>query len=329
MGASPLAQVLRPLAGIFSDMENDNLLVGLETGDDAAVYRISDERAVILTVDFFTPVVDDPYSYGAVAAANAMSDVYAMGGEVAVALNICAFPGELDGKIISDIMRGGAEKVREAGGILAGGHTVNDREPKYGLAVMGFAHPGSIMTKGNALPGDLLIMTKPLGTGIITTAGKNQCAIPSHIDEAVTSMMQLNRTASEILVTMKIRCCTDITGFSLLGHASEIAEKSGTGLKISAPAIPFLTGAHRYAEEALFPGGTEKNRQAYEKNIRFSDAIEKKIRSLMFTPETSGGLLAAIPRSTIDHVLAGFEESGIFCRVIGEVIETRGIEVSS
>ncbi len=309
-------------------MENDNLIIGLEISDDAAVYRVGDDKAAILTVDFFTPVVDDPYSYGAVAAANAMSDIYAMGGEVAVALNICAFPAELDEGIITEIMRGGAEKVKEAGGILAGGHTVDDREPKYGLSVMGFAHPDSIMTKGGALPGDRLILTKALGSGIITTAAKSQKADTLHIEEAVRSMMELNKNAAKILVEHRIRGCTDITGFALLGHAFEIAEKSGMGIQLSASSLPFLEGSMEYADEWLFPGGTGKNKRAYEENISFAASIEEEMRHLMFTPETSGGLLAAVPAGKIQEVLDAFQKTGTFCRVIGDVVEGSGIEVN-
>jgi len=313
---------------MFSDVENDNLIIGLEISDDAAVYRVGDDKAAILTVDFFTPVVDDPYNYGAVAAANAMSDIYAMGGQVAVALNICAFPAELDESIITEIMRGGAEKVKEAGGILAGGHTVDDREPKYGLSVMGFAHPDSIMTKGGARPGDKLILTKALGSGIITTAAKSQKAEALHIEEAVRSMMELNKDAARILVDHEIKGCTDITGFALLGHAFEIAEKSKVGMKISASSLPFLQGSMEYAAEWLFPGGTGKNKRAYEEHINFAVSIEEEMRHLMFTPETSGGLLAAVPAGKIQEVLAAFEKSGTFCRLIGEIVEGSGIKVT-
>lgn len=322
-----MAQVLQPLAGMFSDVENDNLLIGLDISDDAAVYKISKDKAVILTVDFFPPVVDDPYSYGAVAAVNAMSDVYAMGGEVAVALNICAFPGDMEDAVISEILRGGAEQVKRAGGILAGGHTVDDKEPKYGLSVMGFAHPDAIMTKGGARPGDVLILTKALGTGIITTAGKKQKAEPAHLDAALGSMMQLSQTASQILVQEKIKCCTDVTGFAVLGHGLEIAEKSGVGLHLSASALPFLPGSWDYAVAGFFPGGTGKNKAALQNDIHFSESVGEETRLLLYTPETSGGLLAAIPPSKIEKILAEFEAKGAFCRVIGEVVEGQGIEV--
>ena len=312
---------------MFSHKENSNLLVGLEISDDAAVYKIDDNKAVILTLDFFTPVVDDPYSYGAIAAANALSDIYAMGGEVSVALNVCCFPADMEVTVIMDILQGGAEKVKEAGGVLAGGHTIDDKEPKYGLSVMGTAHPEKIMTKGGARPGDLLILTKPLGTGIITTAAKADKAENAHINLAIRSMMKLSKTPSGILRESGIRGCTDITGFGLLGHASEIAEKSGTRLNIAASALPFLPGARVYAENRLFPGGTNRNMKAYKNNIVFHDSIGEEIMYLMYTPETSGGLLAAVPPSKIDTVIEEFKREGALCRIIGEVVEGKGIKV--
>ncbi len=316
------------MAGMFSGVGDKNLLVGLEISDDAAVYKLDAERAVILTVDFFTPVVDDPYSYGAIAAANAMSDIYAMGGEVSIALNICAFPGDMDEAIITEILRGGAEKVKAAGGILAGGHTVDDKEPKYGLSVMGFVALESVMTKAQARPGDKLILTKPLGTGIITTAGKKGKAESAHIDGAIESMQLLSRTAARILVEAGIRACTDVTGFGLLGHACEMAAKSGSGMRFSASALTFLPGARDYAEMGLFPGGTGKNSQAFGPNIRFSASVDQAVRQLLCTPETSGGLLAAVPAAKLDAVLTGFEEQEAFCSLIGEVTEEGGIEVT-
>jgi len=308
-------------------VNDDNLIIGLEISDDAAVYRVSDDKVAILTVDFFTPVVDDPYSYGAVAAANALSDIYAMGGEVTLALNICGFPKDLDPSVISEILRGGAEKVKEAGGILAGGHTVDDPEPKYGLSVMGLARPDQIMTKSGAKPGDILLITKPLGTGIITTAGKNQKAEQSHIDGAIESMAKLNRDAARILVSHGIRCCTDITGFALPGHLSEVVEKSGVGAYISYMALPFLEGASEYAEAEIFPGGTFKNRKAYSCNLSFTDGISIQQQNLLYTPETSGGLLAAVPTSVYNAVLEDFYEQGVFYQVIGEITEETGIRV--
>jgi len=328
MGPEALAQVLSPLAGMFTQTDNPDLLVGLEVSDDAAVYRIDDHTAVIMTVDFFTPVVDDPYAYGAVAAANAMSDIYAMGGSVTVALNVCGFPVDLPRDIISDILKGGAEKVKEAGGVLAGGHTVDDKEPKYGLSVMGLVHPDAIMTKAAARPGDTLVLTKPLGTGIITTAGKAELAERDHIEAAVANMARLNREASEIFVSHRLRCCTDITGFGLLGHASEMAGKSGVRLNVHAPALPFLPGTREYAEQWLFPGGTGKNKRAFEGGIYLNGTIEEEVLHLVYTPETSGGLLACVPADLVNAILDEFERRNIFCRVIGNVEEGTGIEIT-
>ena len=243
-------------------------------------------------------------------------------------MNICAFPNDLDGGIIADMLRGGAEKVQEAGAVVAGGHTVDDKEPKYGLSVLGFAHLNSIMTRGAARPGDTLVLTKPLGTGIITTAGKNRKAEAIHIDGAIGSMVRLSRDAAAILVRERVRACTDITGFGFLGHAYEMSKKSGVGLKLSASAMPFLPGAHRYAKEELFPGGTAKNMEAFGQNVRFDESVETELRKLLFTPETSGGLCAAVPAAKTDKVLAAFEAAGVFCRVLGTVVDGKGIEIT-
>ncbi len=328
MGPEALSEVLKPFAGMFSQKDNPDLLVGLEVSDDAAVYRITNDTACILTVDFFTPVVDDPYDYGAVAAANAMSDVYAMGGRVAVALNVCGFPVDLPPEIISEILKGGAEKVKEAGGVIAGGHTVDDKEPKYGLAVMGLVHPDKIMTKAASRPGDTLLLTKPLGSGLITTAGKAGLAAASHIRSAVDSMARLNREAAEILTRHGVRCCTDITGFGLLGHASEMAAKSGVRLSLRASGVTFLPGTREYAEQWLFPGGTGKNKKAYEGGIRLIGDVEEEVLHLLYTPETSGGLLASVAAEKLDAVLGEFESRGVFCRVIGMVEEGCGLELT-
>jgi selenide,water dikinase len=323
MGPEALAQVLRPLGGIFDARDFPGLLVGLEISDDAAVYKISDEEAVIQTLDFFTPVVDDPYEYGAIAAANSMSDVYAMGGEVTLALNICGFPCGLDAEILSEILRGGAEKVREAGGIIAGGHTIDTKEPLYGLSVLGRAHPDKIFTKAAARPGDALILTKPLGVGIITTAAKGQAADPAHVAGAIASMKKLNRDASRILHKLEVRACTDITGFALPGHASEMAEKSGVEIHFSLNAIPFLDGAIEYANQWLFPGGASRNQKYYENRVEFASGIPDEMRQLLFTPETSGGLLAAVPAEKITLAETLFAEAGHPFHLIGGVREGR------
>jgi len=327
MGPEALAQVLRPLQNMFRAEKYPELLVGLEVSDDAAVYKINDEVAVIQTLDFFPPVVDDPYDYGAVAAANAMSDVYAMGGEVVLALNICGFPPSLPTEIVAEILRGGAEKVAEAGGVIAGGHTLDDKEPKYGLAVMGLIHPNRVLTKAGARPGDALVLTKPLGVGIITTALKGQVADPAHMAAAVESMKRLNRQAARLIQQVGVHACTDVTGFALLGHGYEMAEKSGVGIRFYLDKLPFLEGAKGYAEDWLFPGGTCNNERAYEHAVRFEPGISEEMRQLLYTPETSGGLLIAVPPERLETLTALFADGGHPCWVIGEVVEGEGIEV--
>jgi len=327
MGPETLAQVLRPLEGMFTAEEYPNLLVGLEVSDDAAVYKINDEVAIVLTIDFFTPVVDDPYDYGAIAAANAMSDVYAMGGEVTLALNVSGFPADLPPEIMAEILRGGAEKVAEAGGALAGGHTLDAREPLYGLAVMGLVHPDRVWTKGGAQPGDALVLTKPLGVGIVTTALKGGVADPAHVAEAVESMQRLNRDAARLIGQIGANACTDVTGFALLGHACEMAQKGGVRLRFFFEKLPFVAGAVEYADQWLFPAGTCNNEKAYAQAVTFDGGISEEMQQLLFTPETSGGLLAAVAPEKLDALLALFAEARHPCWVVGEVMEGEEIEV--
>jgi selenide, water dikinase len=318
---------MRTLQNLFPKEKFPNLLVGMDDGDDAAVYRLNEHLALIFTLDFFTPIVDDAYDFGSIAAANSMSDVYAMGGDVALALNICGFPKDMDPAVIADILRGGADKVIEAGGILSGGHTINDDEPKYGLAVVGFVHPKKVLTKQGAVPGDLLVLTKPLGVGIITTALKAGKARIDHVSEATASMQRLNKKASIVLREAGAHAMTDVTGFALIGHAIEIAAHGNVLLRFRAASLPFLPGAVDYAEQWLFPGGTAANRQAYERDVRFSEDITEETVQLLFTPETSGGLLAAIPRNKLGQIRSRFAEDGRDIWVVGEVDEGRGIEI--
>jgi len=327
MGPEALAQVLRPLSEMFLAKEYPNLLVGLEVSDDAAVYRISDELAIILTLDFFAPVVDDPYDYGAIAAANAMSDVYAMGGEVVLALNICGFPIDLPSKMVSEILRGGAEKVAEAGGALAGGHTVIDEEPKYGLAVVGFVHPDHVATKAAAKAGDVLVLTKPLGVGIIASALKREMAKPDHVRAAVEVMKALNGKAARFMQQVGIDAVTDITGFALLGHAQEMAEKSGVGICLDLESLPFLKGAKEYAQEQAFPAGARRNQECYAPHVRFVPSIPEWLQMLLYTPETSGGLLIAVPEKNLGELTALFDGEGQSYWAVGRVVEGKGIEV--
>jgi selenide,water dikinase len=290
-----LAQVLRPMQDLFKPADYPDLLVGLGSPDDAAVYRLNDSLALILTTDFFTPVVDDPYDYGAVAAANALSDVYAMGGQPKIALNIAAFPSQLPTEVLSQVMMGMAETVYQAGAAVAGGHTIQDKEPKVGLCVAGLAHPAQLLTKDGARVGDKLILTKPLGSGIITTAAKVDLVSMEHLNQAVAWMKRLNRGASEVAVALGLHGGTDITGFGLLGHAWEMAAASKVGLHFSFDEIPFMEGAQGCAGEGLFPGGSAANYYTYSPQVHFLEGIGEDDRMLLFDAQTSGGLLLAVP----------------------------------
>lgn len=320
MAPDALVQVLRPLEAMFPPGRYPELLVGLgELRDDAAVYKLSEERALIATLDFFTPIVDDPYQYGAIAAANAMSDIYAMGGEVAVALNICCLSECLPPEVIGEILRGGADKVLEAGGVLVGGHSVDDREPKYGLVVFGFVHPDRVLTKAGARPGDALVLTKPLGVGIITTVLKAGEAQLGHVTAAAESMLKLNRAACGLFQAVGVHACTDVTGFALLGHACEMAERGRVQFRFHAGRIPFHPGAMEYAEQWLFPAGTARNRDCFGPRIEFDGGVSEELQNLLYTPETSGGLLAAVPPDRVASLRARFQAAGEPLWVIGEV----------
>src|SRR5579863_3525499 len=316
MGPQALAQVLRPLAIQIAPPE---LLVGLHSADDAAVYRINEQQAIISTADFFPPVVDDPYVFGAIAAANATSDVYAMGGQVLMAINLVAWPDNLDYAILSEILRGGADIVAKAGGVIAGGHTVSDKEPKYGLAVTGMVHPEHIFTKGGAQPGDILILGKPLGTGLITTAHKRDQVAEDDLQAAIQSMIQLNRDASVALQREGVHAVTDITGFGLLGHAWEMASQSRTGMRFDFAALPLLPHAHHYAEIGCITGGAQRNEAYLAPHVRFAEHISELDREMVWDPQTSGGLFAAIDPA-LWPTLAALAPEVMFWR-IGEVTE--------
>lgn len=328
MGADALAHVVRPLTGIFGPAVPD-LLVGLDAADDAAVYRLNDEQAIVATTDFFPPVVDDAYTFGAIAAANALSDIYAMGGDPLFCLNLVAFPDDLDPSILTEIMRGGAEKVREAGAIIAGGHTVTDDEPKYGLAAIGTVHPQRIFTKGGARPGDVLILTKSLGTGVITTALKNEGVRDADLQAAVTSMTTLNGAASRALRSFAgdVHACTDISGFGLLGHAYEMASQSGVHLNITLSALPWLPGAREYAAAGYVPGGTGRNADYLRGHVTLGPEVHETDQLLLFDPQTSGGLFVAVAGDALDHTRAALAEAGVPCHVVGFVSEGEGISV--
>jgi selenide,water dikinase len=320
MGLATLAQVLRPIEERFAPQDYPELLVGLERSDDAAVYRVSDELALIQTLDFFPPVVDDPYLYGQIAAANAMSDVYAMGGEVKLALNIAAFPEDLDPELLAEIFRGGADKVHEAGGVIAGGHTLFDEEPKYGLSVMGFVHPGAIMRKGGAKPGDALLLTKPLGTGILMTAAMQQLdGANVALDAAVESMRRLNRHGAHLARAAEVHAMTDVTGFGLLGHAAEMAAQSDATLVVDAAALPELPQARHFAEAGAITGGGGRNVEQLAGRVRLPDGIDEATHALLFDPQTSGGLLISVPADGADSLCAAIAEQEGDCWRIGEV----------
>ena len=326
MAPEALAHVLRPLTSLFSQQNIPDLLVGLGQADDAAVYRLSEDQALVATVDFFTPIVDDPYTYGAIAAANSLSDVYAMGGRPLFALNIAAFPADLPAEMISEIVRGGAEKVIEAGAVIAGGHTIQDKEPKYGLVVLGMVDPRRILTKGGAQPGDKLVLTKPLGTGVITTAFMRDLTSEEQMAAATASMLQLNRAASEAAIAAGVRAATDITGFGLLGHAAEMLDGPGMGLRFYFDQLPWLPGAQAFGDDWIYPGGAHNNRAFFGPRVRFDPQIGEAMQTLCFAPETSGGLLLAVPPQDTDVVLSRLE----WAWMIGEVIvaETPVIDVA-
>lgn len=319
--------MLRPVQNLFDPHSFPDLLVGLDGPDDAAVWRLDSARALVVTTDFFTPVVDDPYDYGAIAAANSLSDIYAMGGRPFLALNVAALPPGLPPEINGEILRGGAETCRQAGVVIAGGHTVQDKEPKYGLVVLGFVHPEKYLSKGGARVGDALVLTKPLGFGVTTTALKQQKADPADVDEVVGWMKRLNDKAGALAMEFGLRGGTDVTGFSLLGHGMEMAEASGVGFRLEMQKIPFVSCARKYADLWTFPGGAADNSLYFGTRVRFGASVSEEKKMLLFDPQTSGGLLLAVPGSETEAFLKRAEEIGQPAWVIGEVVEGSGIDV--
>lgn len=303
---------------------NENVLIGFEGSDDAGVYRISDEIAIVQTVDFITPVVDDPYMYGCIAAANSLSDIFAMGAKVATAMNIVAYDScNVSKAMLSDILQGGIDKVKEAGGVILGGHTITDIEMKYGLSVTGTVHPDKALRNNTVRAGDKLILTKPIGSGVITTAWKGDAAEKDHIDKAAFWMAQLNKKASEIAVSVGVNAMTDVTGFGLIGHLSEmISGKYGVTLDFSA--IPFMDGAKIYGGQMLFPGGSKRNEKYFSPRVR-ANKIEYTELMLLFDAQTSGGLMISVDRNKAEDLLKKLHDSGIvIAAVIGEFTDDRG-----
>ena len=307
MDAAVLAQVLRELPKI----DDPNVLVGSSTADDAGVYQLSDELALVQTVDFFTPIVDDPRQYGQIAAANALSDIYAMGARPIAALAIGAFPESMDASVIAAILGGGAEKAREAGIAIIGGHTIKDDEPKYGLAVSGVVHPGKIWRNNTGKPGDALVLTKPIGTGILTTARRNDEIDDGVLQPAIDSMLMLNREAAEIAARFEVHAATDVTGFGLIGHLCEMTS-GGTGAEISAHAVTLFGEVERLAQTDAVPGGTRTNyRLALESGVQFSQSVSEARRLALCDAQTSGGLLLAVPPERSTELVHALKKAGL------------------
>ena len=301
------------------------VLVGTSTRDDAAVYRLDDETALVQSVDVFTPVVDDPYTFGQVAAANALSDIYAMGARPIIALSVIGFPvGRLPISDMREILRGGIDKAREAGIEVAGGHSLEDNEPKYGLCVTGLVHPDRIFRNSTARPGDVLILTKPLGSGVLAHAVKKGLATEEAVREVVGVMTQLNRDASEIMVEVGASACTDITGFGLLGHLMEMLQGSGVSARIRASRVPVLKAVRGHIREGVFPGGTRKNLEYYGRHVDWAADVEETDRLVLADAQTSGGLLISVPKGRAPDLKKGLESRGLATRAeIGEIVPVR------
>lgn len=303
------------------EVYDENLIVGLDTSDDAAVYKVNDELALIQTLDFFTPVVDDPFVFGQIAAANSLSDVYAMGGDPKLAMNIVCFPNCLSPDILAEILKGGNDKVNESGGVLVGGHTVEDEEPKYGLSVTGFVHPKEVLANTHAKVGDVLVLTKPLGVGIINTAIKGGLADEESYNEAVKVMATLNKYGKEAAIKTGVNGCTDITGFGLLGHALEMAMGSSVTIKINHKSIPLIEKSIEYASMGLVPAGAYSNENYIGDRVVFNGSVPIEIKDILFDPQTSGGLLLSVEKGKLNTLLENLQDNPTSYGVVGEVVE--------
>ncbi|HLU23695.1 MAG TPA: selenide, water dikinase SelD [Bacillaceae bacterium] len=317
IGPSELSEVIRMLPPASP---NPDLLVGLDTSDDAGVYKLTDDLAIVQTLDFFTPIVDDPYSFGQVAAANAISDIYAMGGKPLTALNIVAFPiATLEKKILAEILRGAADKLQEAGATLVGGHSIDDKEPKFGLAVTGTVHPDKVRTNAGAKPGDTLMLTKPIGVGILTSSLKKGLLSEDEITNVTNVMTTLNKTAAETMEPFNVHACTDVTGFGLLGHASEMAKGSKTGIRILKNEVPILDRVRELAEQGIIPGGTKNNFAHLEGAVTFPETMDQIDQWILCDAVTSGGLLISVAGEEAQELLNALQSAGVLARIIGEV----------
>ncbi|CFW99719.1 Selenide, water dikinase, class I [Syntrophomonas zehnderi OL-4] len=300
--------------------EDPALLVGIHTRDDAGIYMLREDLALIQTLDFFTPMVDDPYIFGQIAAANAINDVYAMGGQPLTAMNVVCFPQCEDMGVLRDILAGGLSKIKEAGALLVGGHTVDDNEPKYGLAVSGLVHPQNIISNSQARPGDNIYLTKPIGNGVVATAVKAEMAVPEHLDEAVKWMTTLNKAGAEVMQSSGIKSATDVTGFGLLGHLFEIATASDVQVEVYAEKVPLLAGVREYAGYGLIPAGAYSNREYLQDKVRYEQELDENLRDLLFCPETAGGLLIAVPEDQEEVFLKNMALKGSPAHQIGKVV---------
>mgnify|MGYP001331334538 FL=1 len=317
IGPADLARIMRSLP---PEEPNPDLLVGTETSDDAGVYKIRDDLALVQTVDFFTPIVDDPYAFGQIAAANAISDVYAMGGRPLVALNIVAFPVHtLDHAILTEILRGAADKAKEAGVTIVGGHSIDDKEPKFGMAVTGLVHPDRVLTNAGARPGDRLILTKPIGVGILTTSIKRDLLAPEEIARVTRVMATLNRKAAEIMAGFDVHACTDVTGFGLMGHSLEMARGSRVNITIYRDKVPFLPRVRELAELGAVPGGTKNNHAHVEPFVSFPEQLDQIGRWMLCDAVTSGGLLIAVDASQAERLLEALVAADVEAAMIGDV----------
>jgi len=319
--------VLRPLKNYYDLQAFPDLLAGLAAPDDAAIWKLDESRALVLTTDFFTPIVDDPYDYGQIAAANSLSDIYAMGGKPFLALNILALPPQLPPEVGSEILRGGADKALEAGVVIAGGHTIQDKEPKYGLVALGFVSPDHILTKQGLTKGNVLFISKPIGSGVISSALKADLISTQDASVAFDWMKRLNDKASILAQAHGAQSATDITGFSLLGHAWEMAEASGVGLRFFVESIPLYEGVEALAPAWCFPGGSYDNAEFFGKQVSFAPHISQETQMVLFDPQTSGGLLFAVPAKRVNQLEQAAAEQNIPLWRIGEVTETGLIEV--
>lgn len=303
-------------------MSHPNLIIGSDTGDDAAVYQLDKETGLVFTVDFFPPITDDPYQFGAISAANSLSDVYAMGGKPLMALNVVGFPASLDNDILGEILKGGYDKTNESGCLLAGGHTVDDPEPKYGLAVVGLVPPDKAVSNKGAQPGDVLVLTKPIGTGIITTAGKQMKVSDTVIGEAINIMSTLNKEASEAMMEVGVNSCTDITGFGLMGHVMSMMKASNCTANVIAADIPVIDGTWELLGEGILPGGTLRNKDSVDRVTHWNDAMTEESKLLLCDAQTSGGLLISVSPEKLDTLLSKLAKNDVKCAsVIGTIKE--------